>query len=143
MPDSQTKKCPMCAEEIKVDAKKCKHCGEMLNNDGHETSLKVESSNTAKKTPYLKALLGCIMMGIMFIVIGVPLSPLIIGVPVFLFGVFCVVASPVLALYMYESKCPLCKGAVRWSGFRHAVKCRHCKQRSLIRDMKLIPMKVA
>jgi predicted RNA-binding Zn-ribbon protein involved in translation (DUF1610 family) len=26
-----TKLCPYCAEEILVDAKKCKHCGEVLN----------------------------------------------------------------------------------------------------------------
>lgn len=25
-----TKECPFCAEEIKVHAKKCKHCGSML-----------------------------------------------------------------------------------------------------------------
>jgi len=28
--DSQTKKCPACAEDIKLEAKKCKHCGELL-----------------------------------------------------------------------------------------------------------------
>ena len=28
--DRETKKCPMCSEEILVTAKKCKHCGEVL-----------------------------------------------------------------------------------------------------------------
>ncbi len=30
MPD-ETKNCPMCGEEILAVAKKCKHCGEMLD----------------------------------------------------------------------------------------------------------------
>lgn len=29
-PQKQTKKCPFCAEEILVDARKCKHCGSSL-----------------------------------------------------------------------------------------------------------------
>lgn len=28
---TQTKACPFCAEEILLDAKKCKHCGEILD----------------------------------------------------------------------------------------------------------------
>ena len=28
--DSDTKKCPFCAESIKNEAKKCKHCGELI-----------------------------------------------------------------------------------------------------------------
>ena len=31
--DDQTKKCPYCAEAISIDAIKCKHCGEILDND--------------------------------------------------------------------------------------------------------------
>ena len=30
--ETETKLCPYCKEEIKVDAIKCKHCGEFLNN---------------------------------------------------------------------------------------------------------------
>lgn len=31
----ETKQCPMCAEDIKMEARKCKHCGSMLeSSDG-------------------------------------------------------------------------------------------------------------
>ena len=41
-----TKKCPYCSEEILIDAKKCKHCGEYLDSELRE---KQKSANSTEK----------------------------------------------------------------------------------------------
>src|SRR5437667_7567781 len=41
---SETKKCPFCAEEIRTDAIKCKHCGEFLN-DSRKPRMAARSSD--------------------------------------------------------------------------------------------------
>ena len=33
---SDTKRCPYCDEEIRINAVKCKHCGSMLGDTGSE-----------------------------------------------------------------------------------------------------------
>lgn len=34
MPEQKTRKCPECAEEILIDARKCKHCGSDVTKGG-------------------------------------------------------------------------------------------------------------
>lgn len=36
MSSSETKFCPHCDEEIRAAAKKCRHCGEMVDDDGDD-----------------------------------------------------------------------------------------------------------
>ena len=55
------KNCPYCAEEIQEKAIKCKHCGELLNENK-------ATENSAKK---IKESAGCFVMIISFFIPGV------------------------------------------------------------------------
>lgn len=62
MSNEDKKKCPFCAEEISIEAKKCKHCGEILD----PTLLKGTNSELAKKkewSPGVAAVLSLVVPG--------------------------------------------------------------------------------
>ena len=68
MPENDTRTCPYCKEPIAQDAKKCKHCGEILDETLKEVrSLQTQQINTTNTTrkwsPGIAALLSFIIPG--------------------------------------------------------------------------------
>ncbi len=68
MPD---KKCPYCAETIKAEAVKCKHCGsDLMNPQGHDVSKAVEKGIRSEKT---KESIG------VFLLLGIVILSFVVG----------------------------------------------------------------
>jgi uncharacterized membrane protein YvbJ len=66
----ETKKCPYCSEEILADAKKCKHCGEFLDDILKAKSQPQETKVVAKEGCFLQTLnAGCIIIAAIIAVI--------------------------------------------------------------------------
>ncbi len=61
-PQASMKKCPFCAEEIHADAKKCKHCHELLD-DEMRRQRKEESTTQRQWSPGVAAVLSLIIPG--------------------------------------------------------------------------------
>ncbi len=66
-------KCPYCAEEIKYEAQKCKHCGEWLNENEQskfdESLDKQEAAEDINSSQVLKTIFGIVSL-VAFIFIG-------------------------------------------------------------------------
>lgn len=74
----QFKKCPYCKEQILLDAIKCKHCGEFLDNESSRRERKKKKDSRSKvvvKTKegfFLKSLnTGCLIVVILLVIVSV------------------------------------------------------------------------
>lgn len=86
--------------------------------------------------PYWKALLHCIGIGFMLMVVS-----MVILFPLLFLGMLLIVTSPIMAFFILEGDCPYCGNKLVIVPPKTTVKCRSCKQRSSLRDMRLIPLK--
>jgi hypothetical protein len=50
-PDNHEKKCPMCAEYIKLEARRCKHCGHEFSKQEVERQIEEVKQKIAEKRP--------------------------------------------------------------------------------------------
>jgi len=50
-PDNHEKKCPMCAEYIKLEARRCKHCGHEFSKQEVERQIEEVKQKVAEKRP--------------------------------------------------------------------------------------------
>ena len=67
----QTKPCPFCGEEILAIAKKCKHCGEFLD-DALKKKRKEQPQKVQREGCFLQTLnAGCIIIAVIFVIIAI------------------------------------------------------------------------
>ncbi len=64
----------------------------------------------------------------------------IIGIPMIIYSLWCLVTCPWAYKKLYVGPCPYCKARCTLPKGVPGAKCRECKKRYLLRDMKLVKL---
>lgn len=88
------------------------------------------------KNPLKAFILEAFVAG-MVTVVGLILSPFIIGIPIFVIGVVLLLSTPVAAFYTKFGNCPYCNNRIVLIFSKKSVKCSKCKKRLILEDNQL------
>ncbi len=138
----KNKKCQYCAEEIKEEAIKCKHCGTVLIDEKEISSKEGnEEPKSLHHVSFIKGV-GCsFAFGIGAFVLGgiltITVIGSIIGIPMLFIGVGAICLSPVMFLMLSEGSCPYCNNHVVIMDGKKVAKCKECKNRFSICEKML------
>ncbi len=136
----QTRKCPFCAEDIKAEAVKCKHCRADLRHPASPAAASPAEGkgNPLERSSFIKGLGISILFGIVCIGIGglITLTVIgsIVGITMMLIGGGAILLSPVMFLALSQGNCPYCQHDVVVMNGKKVSKCPSCKHRFSVRD---------
>jgi len=115
--------CPFCAEEIKDNAIKCKHCNEFLNKKPNFATIESEITGCLVKvvTIFIPGVAQLIETNYSKAVVYFSLA--FIGSP-FTFGITWLIFGIISCIDTHDMyRCSICKGKIDWG----AKICRNCK----------------
>lgn len=138
------KRCPFCAEEIKVEATKCRFCGSVLDANSQPMapmqSVAVDKAKIVLPLRWLLMAFGilcalaCVGLGIYFAVLNhheVEADRSFLGF-VKLFGPFMLAVIFLAAALMRTFKCSFCARSLETVTFAGHKECSRCKTRHII-----------
>ena len=83
---------------------------------------------------------GGVMGGLALILVGLLLTPILIGIPILLFGIGLLFGGPLIGIVGQFYRCPICESRVVRLPGQRVIKCRACKKRLVFKGGSLTPV---